>query len=214
VLHHSQASYGMTTKVTDPALASMPFDRRRTGLVEGEGAAVFVLESLEHARARGARIHGVLAGYGSLSDGSHPSSPDPSGLYEARAMRDAQRTAGLDPADVTGLVAHATSTPKGDTVEIEAINQVFGDRGGSLHVTSIKGNVGHTGAASGGMGLLLALHAIGTGRLAHIATTHEVEAGAMFHVVTEKPAVGDFPTVQINAFGFGGQDSSLIVTRA
>jgi 3-oxoacyl-[acyl-carrier-protein] synthase II len=214
VLHHSQASYGMTNKVTDPALASMPFDRRRTGLVEGEGAAVFVLESLEHAQARGARIHGVLAGYGSLSDGSHPSSPDPSGIYEAQAMRDAQRTAGLDPADVTGLVAHATSTPKGDTVEIEAINQVFGDRAGSLHVTSIKGNVGHTGAASGGMGLLLALHAIGIGRLAHIATTHEVEAGARFHVVTDKPAVGDFRAVQVNAFGFGGQDSSLIVRRA
>lgn len=214
VLHHSQASYGMTNKVTDPAMATMPFDRRRSGLVEGEGAAVFVLESLEHARARGARIHGILAGYGSLSDASHPSSPDPSGIWEAQAMRDAQRTAGLDPADVTGIIAHATSTPKGDTVEIDAINQVFGDRGDSLHVTSIKGSVGHTGAASGGMGLLLALHAITAGRLAHIPTTHEVEEGARFHVVTEKPAVGDFHTVQVNAFGFGGQDSSIIVRRA
>lgn len=97
VLHHSQASYGMTNPVTDPALATMPFDRRRSGLVEGEGAAVFVLESLERAIARGARIHGVLAGYGSLSDGSHPSSPDPSGIYEAQAMLGAQRMAGVSP---------------------------------------------------------------------------------------------------------------------
>ena len=214
VLHHSQASYGMTAPVTDPTLATMPFDRRRSGLVEGEGAAVFVLESLERATARGARIHGVLAGYGSLSDGSHPSSPDPSGAYEAQAMRDAQRMAGVTPDDVVGLVAHATSTPKGDTVEISAINQVFGERDDSLHVTSIKGSVGHTGAASGGMGLVLALHAIATGRLAHIPTTHEVEEGARFHIVTEKPAIADFHTVQVNAFGFGGQNASIVVRRA
>ncbi|WGX96080.1 beta-ketoacyl synthase [Nocardioides sp. L-11A] len=214
VLHHSQASYGMTNQVTDPMLSTMPFDRRRTGLVEGEGAAIVVLENLERARERGATIHGVLAGYGSLSDGSHPSSPDPSGSYEAQAMRDAQRMAGVTPDEVTGLVAHATSTPKGDTVEISAINQVFGERDDDLHVTSIKGSVGHTGAASGGMGLLLALHAIATGRLAHIPTTHEVEDGARFHIVTEKPAVADFHTVQVNAFGFGGQNSSIIVRRA
>jgi len=214
VLHHSQASYGMTNAVTDPMLATMPFDRRRSGLVEGEGAAVFVLENLERARDRGARIHGVLAGYGSLSDGSHPSSPDPSGAYEAQAMRDAQRMAGVTPDDVVGLVAHATSTPKGDTVEIMAINEVFGERDETLHVTSIKGNVGHTGAASGGMGLLLALHAIATGRLAHIATTHEVEDGARFHVVTDQPATADFDTVQVNAFGFGGQNASIVVRRA
>jgi 3-oxoacyl-[acyl-carrier-protein] synthase II len=214
VLHHSQMQYGMTNAVTDPAMATMPFDRRRSGLVEGEGAAVFVLERADRARERGAEILGLLTGYGSLSDGSHPSSPDPSGVWEAEAMRQAQRSAGLEPDAISGIVAHATSTPKGDVVEITAINEVFGDRRGSLPATSIKGNVGHTGAASGGMGLALALHAMKTGRLAHIAPTSEVEPEALFDVVIEKPAVGDYRAIQVNAFGFGGQNSSLIVERA
>ena len=214
VLHHSQMQYGMTNAVSDPAMATMPFDRRRSGLVEGEGAAVFVLERADRARERGAEILGLLTGYGNLSDGSHPSSPDPSGVWEAEAMRQAQRSAGIGPDTISGIVAHATSTPKGDVVEITAINEVFGDRRGSLPVTSIKGNVGHTGAASGGMGLALALHAMKTGQLAHIAPTRDVEEDALFDVVVDKPAVGDYRAIQINAFGFGGQNSSLIVERA
>jgi 3-oxoacyl-[acyl-carrier-protein] synthase II len=214
VLYYSQLSYGMSQVVADPALATMPFDRRRTGLVEGEGAAVVVLEDLEKARARGARIYGVIRGYASLADGYHPSAPDPSGEWEAAAISRAQAAAGVTPGEVDGVIAHATSTPKGDTAEKIAINAVFGDRRGSLPVTSIKGSVGHTGAASGPMGLLLALHAIDSGRLAHIPTTHEVEDGARFDVVTDRPHEGRFDVMQVNSFGFGGQNCSIVVGRA
>lgn len=213
VLYHSQTAYGMSGAVSDPALATMPFDRRRSGLVEGEGAAVVVLERADRARARGARVYGLLRGYASLSDGYHPSSPDPSGRWEAEAMRRAQRHADLGPDDIRAVVAHATSTPKGDSVEITAINEVFGRRGDSLHVTSVKGNVGHTGAASGAMGVLVALHAMATGRLPHIPTTSQVEEGADFSVVVGSPAVGDFDRVQVNAFGFGGQNCSVVLER-
>ena len=213
VLYYSQHAYGMSRDVADPSLAMLPFDTRRTGLVEGEGAAVVVLERADRARARGAYVYGYVRGYASLSDGYHPSSPDPSGEWEAEAMRRAQRAAGVSSGDVDAIVAHATSTPKGDTAEIGAINDVFGVRGDSLRVTSIKGNVGHTGAASGAMGLLVALHALNDGTLAHIGPTTQVEAGAEFEIVIGKPAIGAFDVVQVNAFGFGGQDTSLVVTK-
>jgi 3-oxoacyl-[acyl-carrier-protein] synthase II len=212
VLYYSQLSYGMSKGVEDPALAMLPFDRRRTGLVEGEGAAVFVLERADRARGRGAHIYGYVRGFASLSDGYHPSSPDPSGEWEAQAMIRAQAQAGVPAADVDAIIAHATSTPKGDTAEIGAINDVFGERGESLRVTSIKGNVGHTGAASGAMGLIVGLSAISEGKLAHIAPTTEVEAGAKFEIVIRRPAEGSFDVIQVNAFGFGGQDTSMIVT--
>lgn len=215
ILYWSQMSYGMSQGVADPDLATVPFDVRRTGVVEGEGAAVLVLERLDRAQARGARIYGMVRGYSSLSDGYHPSAPDPSAEWEAEAMRRAQADAGLAAggADVDAVVAHATSTPKGDTVEIRAINEVFGDRGDSLLVTSIKGNVGHTGAASGAMGVLAGLQAMSAGQLPPVGRTRHPEESARFRVVVDEPAKADIDVVQVNAFGFGGQNSSLVVTQ-
>jgi 3-oxoacyl-[acyl-carrier-protein] synthase II len=157
----------------------------------------------------------MVRGYASLSDGYHPSSPDPTGRWEAEAMRRAHADAGLAPggAAVDAVVAHATSTPKGDTVEIAAINEVFGDRGDSLLVTSLKGNIGHTGAASAAMGVIAGLQAMTAGQLPQVGTTEQVEEGALFRVVVREPAKADIATVQVNAFGFGGQNSSLVVTR-
>lgn len=214
VLYHAQTSYGMSQGTPDPAVAMLPFDRRRTGIVEGEGAAVVVLERLDRALARGARIHGMVRGYASLSDGYHPSSPDPSARWEAEAIRRAQADARLGSDEVDAVVAHATSTPKGDTVEIAAINDVFGDRGDSLLVTSIKGSVGHTGAASAAMGVLVGLQAMEAGALPPVGGTSEVEDGALFRVVVGESAKADIGVVQINAFGFGGQNSSLVVSRS
>ena len=119
---HAGTSYGMQTPSLDPTRAMLPFDAHRGGIVSGEGAAFFVLESEEHARRRGATVLAWVRGYGSLADAHHPSSPEPSGRWEARAMELAQADAGVSPADVDVLVAHATGTPKGDQAEIRALN--------------------------------------------------------------------------------------------
>jgi 3-oxoacyl-[acyl-carrier-protein] synthase II len=213
VLYRSQAAYGMSENTSDPSLATLPFDVRRTGIVEGEGAAVVVLERADRALARGARIHGYVRGYASLSDGYHPSAPDPSARWEAEAIRRAQVGAGVAPGDVDAVIAHATSTPKGDAVEIRAINDVFGDRGDSLLVTSLKGSVGHTGAASAAMGVVAGLHAMQVGALPPVGGTTQVEDAARFRVVTGEAAKAGIDVVQVNAFGFSGQNSSLVLTR-
>ena len=129
-------------------------------------------------------------------------------------MRRAQAQAGVGPDDVDAVVAHATSTPKGDQAEISALNQVFGDRRRSLVVTSLKGNVGHTGAASGAMSVLAALHALNHGILSHIPTSQDIEDEVQFDVPVDAPATGDYGVIQVNAFGFGGQDTSLVLQRA
>jgi 3-oxoacyl-[acyl-carrier-protein] synthase II len=215
-LYYSQNAYGMSGQVVDPHLASMPFDVRRTGIVEGEGAGVFVLERADGARKRGAHVYGRVRGYGSLSDGFHPSSPDPTGEWEALAMEQAQREAGLagGPAAVDAVVAHGTGTPLGDLAEIRAVTQVFDPRERSrpLYVTSVKGHIGHTGAAAGAMNVLAALHGMAAGTLVHTANTTEAEP-ADFEIVLDQPVKADLDVVQVNAFGFGGQDASLVLTR-
>ncbi|HTE61079.1 MAG TPA: beta-ketoacyl-[acyl-carrier-protein] synthase family protein, partial [Solirubrobacteraceae bacterium] len=184
---HGQALYGMTTNQRDPLRASLPFDRDRSGIVNGEGSAMLVLEREDHARARGARVLAELAGYGSLADGHHPSSPEPGGKWEAAAMHQALRDADLRPRDVDALVAHATATPKGDTAEIRAINAVHADRDDPLPVLSLKGHIGHTGAASGAMGAIVAIDAIQRGRLPNVAGTTDVDPEVEFRVVTGAP---------------------------
>ncbi|TDC41456.1 beta-ketoacyl-[acyl-carrier-protein] synthase family protein [Actinomadura sp. KC345] len=212
-----QAAYGMTTAERDPARASLPFDVDRSGIVTGEGSAALVLESAGHARARGARARARVAGFATLADGHHPSSPEPHGLWEARAMRSALEDAGLPPAEVGALVAHATATPKGDAAEIKAINSVHGGAHGGraepLPVTSLKGHLGHTGAASGAMGVIAAGHAMDAGGLPHVAGTARVEPEAEFDVIIGRPIELDVGVAQINAFGFGGQDASLVLCR-
>src|SRR3954451_2144452 len=134
--------YGMHTPAPAPRRAMLPFDADRAGIVGAEGAAFFVLESEEHARGRGAQVLPWLRGYGTLADAYHPSSPDPTGQWERRAMELAQAEAGVAPGDVDALIAHATGTPKGDAAEIKAINELFFNdaRPSPLVVTGIKGN--------------------------------------------------------------------------
>lgn len=209
-----QAAYGMTTQQRDPLRASLPFDRDRSGIVTGEGSAMLVLEREEHARARGATVLGRIGGYGSLSDSYHPSSPDPSGQWEAEVMREALDDAGMPAAQVDALIAHATATPKGDTAEIRAINEVHSRRPSPLPVTSLKGHIGHTGAASGTMGAIVALNAMREGMLPNIAGTWDVDPEAEFRVVIAEPARIEAAAIQINAFGFGGQDASLVLNSS
>jgi 3-oxoacyl-[acyl-carrier-protein] synthase II len=195
--------------------ASLPFDVHRSGVVEGAGAAVVVLENARRAAARGARVYGQVTGYASLSEGFHPSSPEPDGRWEVETMRRAQHDAGLaGPGDVDAVIAHATATPVGDLAEAKALNEVFGEHAADLPVMSIKGHVGHTGSASGAMGLLAGLYGMQAGTLAPTAGTTEVEPEARFRVITGTPAKVDIDVLQVNGFGFGGQDACLIATRA
>jgi 3-oxoacyl-[acyl-carrier-protein] synthase II len=207
--------YGMDTTATDPRRAMLPFDVDRAGIVAAEGAACFVLESEEHARARGAEVLAWVRGYGSLADAYHPSSPDPSGRWERRAMELAQAEAGIAPGDVDTLIAHATGTPKGDDAEIKAINELFvgAGRDSDLVVSAIKGNTGHTGSATGAMAVVAGVRAMNDGRLAHVAGTQNLDPAVRFDVVLHEPRTVDIDVLQVNAFGFGGQNASVVLTR-
>ena len=210
---YTSTLYGMTAPSPDPRRAMLPFDVKRSGIVVGEGSAMLMLERGAHARARGAEILGYVRGYGTLADAFHPSAPEPSGQWEARAMELALEDAGLAADDVDALIAHATGTPKGDTAEIRAINRVHGKRRSALPVAGVKGHVGHSGASSGAMGVITGLLGMREDRFLHIANTDEPDPEAEFEVVTGQPKSMHYRTLQANAFGFGGQNASLIVTR-
>ena len=212
-MFHTSALYGMDAPSDDPRRAMLPFDAKRNGIVVGEGSAMLVLERGDHARARGASILGYVRGYGSLADAFHPSSPEPTGKWEARAMQLAIQDAGIEPDAVEALIAHATGTPKGDTAEIRAINHVHGDRRRKLPVASIKGHIGHSGASSGGMAIITGLQGMREDCFVHTANTDEPDPEAKFDVVIEAPRSMAWRTLQVNSFGFGGQNASLIVTR-
>ncbi|MBT3533628.1 MAG: beta-ketoacyl-[acyl-carrier-protein] synthase family protein [Rhodospirillaceae bacterium] len=212
VLFHTANVYGMEAPATDPNRAMLPFDVKRSGIVVGEGAAMVVLERAEHARARGADILGYLRGYGSLADGFHPSSPEPTGIWEARAMELALADADMAPGEINALIAHATGTPKGDTAEILAINKVHGGR--DLPVSGIKGHIGHSGASSGAMAMITGLLGMDDGHFSYIANTDEPDPEADFEIVHGRPKDLSYQSLQVNAFGFGGQNASVVVTRS
>jgi len=212
-LFYAPVLMGMLTADSDASRACMPFDVERRGIASSEGSAAFVLERGDRARARGARIFGYLRGYGSVADAHHPAAPDPSGEWEALAMRIALDDAAVAAGEVDALFAHATGTPKGDTAEIRAINSAYAGRARPLAVTSIKGHFGHAAAASGGMSLLAGLLGMAEGTIVNTASTTRPDPEALFDIVLGRPRSLAFDTFQVNAFGFGGQNSSIVVSR-
>jgi 3-oxoacyl-[acyl-carrier-protein] synthase II len=195
----------------DPAASCKPFDKRRAGLVLGEGAAAFVLEDEAHARARGARIHALLTGYGNSCDAAHMSRPEREG--QVRAMREALSEARLSPADVGYINAHGTATSVGDVVEAEAINALFGAAARGVPVSSTKSLHGHLLGGSGALefaAALLALEGVAppTGHLEQPDPACE-----LCHVAREAERIAPPRAVMSNSFAFGGSNVVLIAER-
>jgi 3-oxoacyl-[acyl-carrier-protein] synthase II len=213
-LGSNSLTYGMVTPTTDPTKACRPFDRDRTGIAGCEGAGMFILESREHAEARGAEILAVVRGYAQCADAFHPSTPNPTGEWEALVMRNALAEAGLSPSDITGVYAHGTGTPKGDLAEIHALNDVFAERVDSLLVTSLKGHMGHPGSSASAMNLVAATIGMRRGEILPTASTENPDPEIKFDLVLKAPRQADVKAIQINAFGFGGQNASMVVTPA
>ncbi|MCC6710584.1 MAG: beta-ketoacyl-[acyl-carrier-protein] synthase family protein [Gammaproteobacteria bacterium] len=203
----------------DPYKTCRPFNVDRCGVMLGEGAGIFVLERADRARQRGATIHARLRGYATLADGYHPSSPEPEGRWEQRVMElaieNAKLPRGVDSVDA--MIAHGTGTPVGDIAELGALNRIFGARKVPLRVMSPKGNFGHPHGPAGALGLLAGLFSMKHNALMPTAGTYDErqlmpEVGKL-HAVIKAPAEGRIDTLQVNAFGFGGQNASLVVTR-
>jgi 3-oxoacyl-[acyl-carrier-protein] synthase II len=208
------AVLGALSTNPDPEEASRPFDRRRDGFVMGEGAGAVVLERLESARARGARVYGEVAGYGATLNAGSLTDPSPDGASEEWAMRLALREAALSPEEVDYVAAHGTSTPRNDAVETKALRRVFGRHAGRLLVSSNKGQIGHTISAAGVCNLICALKAVEQGWVPPTAHYREPDPECDLDYV---PNVGRQAAVQgalVNAFGFGGQNAVLAVRAA
>ncbi|HWD23406.1 MAG TPA: beta-ketoacyl-[acyl-carrier-protein] synthase family protein [Burkholderiales bacterium] len=197
----------------DPAASCKPFDKRRLGLVLGEGGAALVLEDEAHARARGARIHGFLTGYGNSCDAVHMSRPDRGG--QMRAMREALDESGLAPADIGYVNAHATATAVGDVIEAQAINAVFGAAAAEVRVSSTKSLHGHLLGAAGALEFAAALLALEEGLVPPTAFLEQPDpAFELRHVALKAERIAPPRAVMSNSFGFGGSNVVLVASRA
>ncbi|MER7765613.1 beta-ketoacyl-[acyl-carrier-protein] synthase family protein [Kitasatospora sp. NPDC096140] len=194
----------------DPARASRPFDTERDGFVMGEGAGFLVLERLDDARARGRTPYALLAGYGSSSDAYHLSNPRPDGAGAVTAMRAALADAGLSPADIAHVNAHGTSTVHNDRAEAAALRTVFGPH--AVPVTSTKGAIGHLIGAAGAVELIAAVQAMNTRTVPPTANHEKTEEGLDLDVVHTAPRPIRSGAALSNSFGFGGHNSTLVVT--
>jgi 3-oxoacyl-[acyl-carrier-protein] synthase II len=194
----------------DPATACRPFDAQRDGFVMGEGGGALVLETEEHALARGAQIYGVLLAATNNTDGYHVTSPAPDGHGAIACMEDALAQSGLSPADIGYVNAHGTSTPVGDVIELSAIRTVFGENGPA--VSSTKGATGHMMGAGGITEVIACILACQEGILPHtLGVTQLDEACQGVDVIVGAPRTASIRAAMSNAFGFGGQNSSVIV---
>jgi 3-oxoacyl-[acyl-carrier-protein] synthase II len=203
----------MSTRNDDPKRSSRPFDRDRDGFVMGEGGAVLVLEELEHAKKRGARIYCELLGYGNTCDANHMTSPDPEGSGAARAIQMGLRHAGLNPDQVDYVNAHATSTPAGDMCEVRAIERVFGDHAKKLAVSSTKGATGHMLGAAGGIESVICCKAIEAQVAPPTLNLDNPDPNCTLNCVPHTPQERRIDVFLNNSFGFGGHNSILIGRR-
>jgi 3-oxoacyl-[acyl-carrier-protein] synthase II len=207
------AMRALSTRNDDPQHASRPFDRDRDGFVMGEGGGVIVLEELQHAKARGARIYAEMAGYGNAADAYHLTAPSPGGEGAARCMRIALRSAGLNPSDVSYINAHGTSTPQGDVAETQAIKAVFGEHAKKLAVSSTKGATGHLLGAAGGVEMALCVKAIECGVVPPTINLENPDPECDLDYVPNNARQMEVNAILNNSFGFGGHNACVVATK-
>ncbi|MBT6103982.1 MAG: beta-ketoacyl-ACP synthase II [Verrucomicrobia bacterium] len=203
----------MSRRNDDPQHASRPFDADRDGFVMGEGSGVVVLETLEHAKARGARIYCEIAGYGNTADAHHMTSPAPGGEGGARAMRAALASGGLNPEDISYINAHGTSTPQGDVCETQAIKTVFGDHARRLAVSSTKGATGHMLGAAGSVEMAVCCKALETNIVPQTINYDTPDPNCDLDYVPNKPREMEVNAIANNSFGFGGHNACLVAKK-
>ena len=207
------AMKAMSTRNDDPQHASRPFDLERDGFVMGEGAGVVVLEELEHAKARGARIYAEMTGYGNTADAHHVTAPSPGGEGAARCMRMALRHSGMNPEEISYINAHGTSTPPGDIAETEAIKTVFGDWARKLAVSSTKGATGHMLGAAGAVEMVACLKAVETGIVPPTINYQVPDPACDLDYVPNTAREMKVTAVLNNSFGFGGHNATIVARK-
>jgi 3-oxoacyl-[acyl-carrier-protein] synthase II len=195
----------------DPRRASRPFDRGRDGFVLSEGAGLLVIEELEHAKARGARIYAELLGYGVSADAGHITQPDEHGTGAARAMAHALRDGRTNADEIGYINAHGTSTPLGDQAETRAVKTVFGDRAREISISSTKSQLGHLLGASGGVELVLTVLALRDSVVPPTINYDEPDPDCDLDYTPNQPRQRKLVAAMSNSFGFGGHNASLIV---
>lgn len=207
------AMRAMSTRNDAPQKSSRPFDKDRDGFVMGEGAGVLVLEELEHARARGARIYCEIVGYGNTADANHMTAPAPEGEGAARCMRMALRSGGLNPGDISYINAHGTSTPQGDICETQAIKAVFGEHARRLAVSSTKGATGHMLGASGAVEMALCAKSLETGMVPPTINHETPDPECDLDYVPNTARAMRVEAVLNNSFGFGGHNATIAARK-
>lgn len=189
---------------------SRPFDKQRKGMVMGEGAAILILETLEHALKRNAKIYAELIGYGTSNDAYHETSPQPEGVSAKLAMRNALESASLNPSDIDYINAHATATVNGDMAESIALQSLFGDHLKEIPVSSIKGSIGHMLGAAGAIESIACIKTICTSMVPTTLNCNNKEEYAPPDIVPDTNRKQNVSHVLCNSFGFGGQNSVLV----
>jgi len=208
------AMRALSRRNDDPEGASRPFDADRDGFVMGEAGAILVLEGLDHASKRGAKIYGELLGYGLSSDAQHITEPDPTGMSPARAMRMAFGDAGIDPAEIGYINAHGTSTPLGDAAETRVIKLAVGeDVARKIPVSSTKGATGHCLGASGGVEAIFCTLAVERGVLPPTINYERPDPECDLDYIPNEAREADIRIAVSNSFGFGGHNASIVIAR-
>jgi len=207
------AMKALSTRNDAPQRASRPFDKGRDGFVMGEGAGVLILEELEHALQRGAKIYAELVGYGMSADAYHITAPEPEGMGAIASMRLALEDAGLNPEEVDYINAHGTSTPAGDTAETKAIKKVFGEHAYRLAVSSVKSMTGHLLGAAGGVESLATVLTLHHGLIPPTINYDEPDPECDLDYVPNNARRAEVGVALTNSFGFGGTNATLVFRK-